>query len=99
MCRYATFEINFHLNYEITTSTSTSAETQLRQFTFGFAMGDISSLKELSGQPETDGLVIGEAKKTGWKADISWLTVTVRRSLDQDQLVRNLIRLAVGMRS
>lgn len=92
------FEVNFDINYKITTTTTTSAATQLGHFTFGWDKEEvISSKKLLSGQLVTNDLMIGETRKTGKKADISWLTVTVTRCLDQSQLVGILFRLALEM--
>lgn len=94
---YVDVEVNFDLNYEIAiTTTATSLATQLRHFTFGFKKDCIPSWKGLfSGQLDTDDLIIGETRKTGEKAEINWLTVRVRRSLDQSQLVRILVELAL----
>lgn len=91
------FEVNFAIIYEKTTTmTTTSAATQLRHFTFGFHAHGIPSLKYLlTGQPDTNDFIIGEIRKTGDMAEISWLTVTVAQSLDQTRLARILMSLAV----
>lgn len=87
------FEVNFDINYEMTTTTSAnSAATQLQHFTFGFCKRHIPLLKDLlSDQPDFNDLIIRETKRTV----IPWLTYTVKRNIEQHQLVMQLIEVGV----
>ena len=90
------FEVNFHLEYETTTTTaSTSATTQLRHFCFQFDQRVVELLKEkFKDQLDTDGLIIGESHKTGEKKEMNWVIVTVKKSFDRSHLLRTLIPMA-----
>lgn len=90
-------EANFDLNYKMkATKTTTSSATQLRHFIFRFNESEIPWVTDLlSGQTNTDDwMVIGKTRETGGYCKISWRTVTVRRNLEQSQLVKSLILLA-----
>lgn len=90
------FEINCELDYETITTINTTS--QLRHFTFGFSkhyvMREFNDL--LSGQQENDDLIIREITgRTGHSREVSWLKVSVTRSLDQSRLIGILIRRAL----
>lgn len=89
------FEVSFDLNYEMTEPMTTTSAAQLRHFSFGFDKHYIPSLKCMfSDEPDTEDFIIGGTTKC--ETHISRGTVRVIRSLNQSQLVRILIRLAVA---